>query len=269
MSPKAPKKKKNSQTHNKKPTGTPRAVRKSKPRSTTSLNTHKEESQLTLVSPQPSTIEVESMEPVDDANGASISRNNTFVELEESSMSAQRGRSTMNDAKSLDDLVREHVADIARAVTEQLQQSAMRLAQAIAISVQEEAQQRAFQAMKLKMQSVFGSGAILSDIDLARLPLVSAAEAKAQQLRLSTPAVRQATPAPKKHKGTVAEVTTTRKKRKGTKQSWTASCPVPGCKGTPIRPQRNFCSDHAKSLTDGQKNELRKAQKIALATGGV
>jgi hypothetical protein len=43
-----------------------------------------------------------------------------------------------------------------------------------------------------------------------------------------------------------------------------ASCPFPGCKGTPIRPQRNFCSEHAKALDEKQKLQLRNQQKLVL-----
>jgi hypothetical protein len=43
-----------------------------------------------------------------------------------------------------------------------------------------------------------------------------------------------------------------------------ASCPFPDCKGIPIRPQRNFCAEHAKALDEKEKIRLRAQQKTAL-----
>src|SRR5262245_39165279 len=38
------------------------------------------------------------------------------------------------------------------------------------------------------------------------------------------------------------------------------TCPAPGCKNTGIRAKRNFCADHAASLSDSEKAKYREAQ---------
>jgi len=44
-------------------------------------------------------------------------------------------------------------------------------------------------------------------------------------------------------------------------------CPVPGCRSVGIRAKRNFCQDHAGSLSDAEKARLRHEQ-LAARTGG-
>jgi hypothetical protein len=44
-------------------------------------------------------------------------------------------------------------------------------------------------------------------------------------------------------------------------------CPVPGCKNPGVRPKRNFCLQHAESLSAAEKNRYRQAQ-IAQKGGG-
>lgn len=39
------------------------------------------------------------------------------------------------------------------------------------------------------------------------------------------------------------------------------TCPAPGCKSTGIRAKRNFCAEHAGSLTETDKNRMREAQQ--------
>ena len=39
------------------------------------------------------------------------------------------------------------------------------------------------------------------------------------------------------------------------------TCPAPGCKNTGIRAKRNFCADHASSLSEAEKNRLRETQQ--------
>ncbi|HEX2573288.1 MAG TPA: hypothetical protein VH877_27305 [Polyangia bacterium] len=39
------------------------------------------------------------------------------------------------------------------------------------------------------------------------------------------------------------------------------TCPAPGCKNTGIRAKRNFCADHAASLSEAEKNRFREAQQ--------
>jgi hypothetical protein len=39
------------------------------------------------------------------------------------------------------------------------------------------------------------------------------------------------------------------------------TCPFPGCKSTGIRAKRNFCADHASSLSETEKNRMREAQQ--------
>jgi hypothetical protein len=38
-------------------------------------------------------------------------------------------------------------------------------------------------------------------------------------------------------------------------------CPVPGCRRPGVRPKRNFCSEHAASLSDAAKTKYREAQR--------
>ena len=39
------------------------------------------------------------------------------------------------------------------------------------------------------------------------------------------------------------------------------TCPAPGCKNTGIRAKRNFCADHAGSLSEAEKNRMRETQQ--------
>jgi hypothetical protein len=39
------------------------------------------------------------------------------------------------------------------------------------------------------------------------------------------------------------------------------TCPAPGCKNTGIRAKRNFCVEHAASLSEAEKNRMREAQQ--------
>jgi hypothetical protein len=39
------------------------------------------------------------------------------------------------------------------------------------------------------------------------------------------------------------------------------TCPAPGCKNTGIRAKRNFCADHAVSLSDNEKSRMRETQQ--------
>lgn len=39
------------------------------------------------------------------------------------------------------------------------------------------------------------------------------------------------------------------------------TCPASGCKNTGIRAKRNFCVEHAASLSENEKNRMREAQQ--------
>ena len=45
------------------------------------------------------------------------------------------------------------------------------------------------------------------------------------------------------------------------------TCPVPGCRTLGVRAKRNFCLEHAASVTEAEKNRLRESQLSGRARG--